>query len=145
MPSWNEVLNSFAGQPDNDKAAWLHTQQTQALTEVGRLRGGRNVIFYASAFLQKPQAPAQNIQITANVATAHVWAPILGTIGPALLQEAQNALDYGERMVAQWLEKYMFKGNANAATMAAATARHFNDASVHKSHGRRIDRGEARN
>ena len=83
-------------------------------------------------------------EIRADVTNAHVWAPILATIGPALLQEAQNALTYGEQMVARWLEKYMFNGNPNGHTMAAAAARHFNDASIHKSHGRRIDRDEAR-
>ncbi len=58
-----------------------------------------------------------------NVNAAHLWAPVLGTIGPALLVEAQNALDYGERMAGEWLT--------------------FGDASLHKSHGRRIDRAEA--
>lgn len=79
-----------------------------------------------------------------NAATAHVWYPILQSIGPALLQEAQNALDYGERMVAAWLEKYMFAGQADAKTRAAEIAKHFNAAHTHKSHGRRIDRMEAR-
>ncbi len=83
-------------------------------------------------------------EIKADMALAHVWAPILSTIGPALLQEAQNALAYGEQMVARWLEHYMFRGASDAATKAAATAKHFNDATIHKSHGRRIDRAEAR-
>ena len=254
MPSWNELLDELNAQADNEaKGRWLDTRHNGALADVARLRGGRNVLFYASAFLQKPQAPAPVIQITGeelnafmsvmygmncalgltlilhtpggvtnaaetivsylrskfdyievivpafamsagtmislaadrivmgrqsqlgpidpqfvmggrslsaravvdqferakqeiltNVATAHAWAPILGTIGPALLQEAQNALDYGERMVAQWLEAYMFKGLPGAQAKAAATAQHFNDASTHKSHGRRIDRAEAR-
>jgi hypothetical protein len=83
-------------------------------------------------------------EILADRATAHVWAPILQAVGPALLQEAQNALAYGERMVAQWLERYMFKGRPDAPEDAARAAHHFNDASMHKSHGRRIDRDEAR-
>lgn len=83
-------------------------------------------------------------EILANAAAAGVWFPVLQTIGPALLQEARNALEYGERMVAQWLEKYMFEGKPNAAALAKSAAAHFNDAATHKSHGRRIDRDEVR-
>lgn len=75
---------------------------------------------------------------------AHVWAPVLGSIGPALLQEAQNALDYSERMVARWLAAYMFKERDDADARGEMVARYFNDATQHKSHGRRIDRDEAR-
>lgn len=74
-----------------------------------------------------------------------MWGgPVLQTLGPALLQEAQNALEYGERMVAGWLEQRMFSGDPDAGALATQTASFFNDASMHKSHGRRIDRDEAR-
>lgn len=79
-----------------------------------------------------------------NLGAAHVWAPVLQSMGPALLQEAKYALAYGEQMVAKWLEAGMFKGKQDAALLAQKTAKHFNDASTHKSHGRRIDRDEAR-
>jgi hypothetical protein len=46
-------------------------------------------------------------------------------------------------MVAGWLATSMFKGKSKAADKGAAVARHFNDATTHKSHGRRIDRQEA--
>jgi Serine dehydrogenase proteinase len=78
-----------------------------------------------------------------NVDAAHLWAPVLGTIGPALLVEAQNALDYGERMVGEWLARWMFKGHADPAVDGRRVAHTFGDASLHKSHGRRIDRAEA--
>ena len=55
-----------------------------------------------------------------------------------------NALDYGERMVAKWLENYMFAGKPNAKKLAKNAAAHFNAAASHKSHGRRIDRDEER-
>ena len=84
------------------------------------------------------------IDILNNAAAAGVWFPVLQTIGPALLQDARNALDYGEQMVAQWLEQYMFHGKSNAKALAKRVASHFNDAKRHKSHGRRIDRDEAR-
>lgn len=47
-------------------------------------------------------------------------------------------------MVAAWLANYMLAGNPNGMQMGKTVAAHFNDASSHKSHGRRIDRDEAR-
>lgn len=102
--------------------------------------GGR----FASAQAIVDQFQVARSEILAHPAAAHVWAPILTHLGPSLLIDATNALEYGERMVAQWLEKRMFAGKPNAAAMAKATARHFNDAGLHKNHGRRIDRLEAR-
>jgi hypothetical protein len=62
-----------------------------------------------------------------------------------LIQEAENALAYGQRMVKQWLVRGMFSSNKkHAARLASKAAKYFNDASKHKSHGRRIDREEAR-
>ncbi|OBG91642.1 hypothetical protein A9X05_11275 [Mycobacterium sp. E3298] len=82
--------------------------------------------------------------VLGNVANAHVWAPIVQSLGPSLLQEAQNALDYSETMVARWLAKAMFKSATDPAAEGNRVAHHFNDATTHKSHGRRIDRDEAR-
>lgn len=76
--------------------------------------------------------------------SAHVWAPILQTIGPSLLNEAENSLAYGEKMVASWLAKGMFAKSENPEAKAASVAAFFNDAAEHKSHGRRIDRDEVR-
>ena len=47
-------------------------------------------------------------------------------------------------MVAQWLAARMFAGAGNASQRADKAAHYFNDASIHKSHGRRIDRTEAK-
>lgn len=79
-----------------------------------------------------------------DLAMAHVWAPVLATIGPALLQEAINALEFSERMVRDWLAAYMFRSHPSRDSQAAMVAAHFNDASKHLSHGRRIDRDECR-
>lgn len=81
-------------------------------------------------------------EILANPANAHVWAPITQSLGPALLQDAQHALDYSEEMVARWLATWMFKGQTDAVKHGKAVAEHFNDATTHKSHGRRIDYAE---
>jgi hypothetical protein len=256
MPSWNDLIEELESQSDQEKAGWVNTRVQQALTEIGQLRGGRNVLFYASGFLQKPQVVGQLLQIThedingfmsciygmdwrkgltlllhtpggvtnatetivaylwskfedfevviptyamsagtmiglaanrlimgrqsqlgpidpqmpiqqrfvsaqaivdqfdrakadvlGNRDLAHVWAPILQSLGPALLQEARNALDYAESIVAGWLERRMFAEEKRPRVRrrkAERTARYFNDAATHKSHGRRIDREEAR-
>ena len=65
MPSWNELLEELERQPsDPAKNDWIRTKQSNALAEISRLREGRNVIFYASAFLQKPQLPPDSLQLT---------------------------------------------------------------------------------
>lgn len=255
MPSWNDLLSELESQEsDSKKLAWLVGRQQQALQDIARLRGDRNVLSYASAFLQKNYVPSPWISLTheeingfmstiygmtwnkgltlllhtpgggvnaaetvvsylrtkfsdvevvvpayamsagtmislsadrillgrqsqlgpidpqlpvgdnrfvsaraivdqfemakkqvlANREVALAWAPVLQSLGPALLQEALFALAYGEQMVARWLAQYMLKHSRNKQRRAKAVAKHFNDAAKHKSHGRRIDRDEAR-
>lgn len=83
-------------------------------------------------------------EIHGDVATAHAWAPVLQSLGPSLLQEAQNALDYSEEIVAKWLKSYMFGEATDGEDKGKTVAGYFNAASLHKSHGRRIGRDEAR-
>lgn len=84
-------------------------------------------------------------EIVGNPAAASAWVPILQSMGPALLVDARNALSYSESIVKEWLKKWMFAQDQKAALKATTAARHFNDANIHLSHGRRIDRDEARN
>jgi hypothetical protein len=261
VPSWDKLLEQFLAQPVAARPQWLLAQQAAALQAVSKLRGGRNVILYGSAFLQKPQAPVQYLTINhedlngfmtsvhemdcslgltlmlhtpggvtnaaesvvaylrskfthievivptlamsagtmislsserivmgrqsqlgpidpqipaggrmvsaqavveqfeqarreitgdpvtgqkGNLDAAHLWAPVLQSVGPSLLLEAQNALAYGESMVARWLTTCMFAADPPEADAGKKAAKHFNDATTHKSHGRRIDRNEAR-
>lgn len=60
MPSWNDLLNEFEKQPGE----FLRLKLQESLNQISKLRGGRNVIFYTSAFLQKPEVPPALIQIT---------------------------------------------------------------------------------
>lgn len=254
MPSWNDLLAEVERLPDAEAGPWLVERQASILSEIGKLRGDRNVLLYASTFLQKPLVPSVLYQINyedingfmsgiygmdwnkgltlilhtpggigsaaeaivsylwskfsdievivptyamsagtmislaanrivmgrqsqlgpidpqmptgngrvvsaraivdqfnqakseilADKNSVAVWAPILQSLGPALLQEAQYALDYGEGMVGQWLARRMLASQPNADALGKAIAKHFNDAGMHKSHGRRIDRDEAR-
>lgn len=83
-------------------------------------------------------------EIVADRDASLVWAPVLREIGPALLQEALNALHYSERMVGQWLGRHMLAGQPDSDATGKRIAAFFNDAANHKSHGHRIDRDEAR-
>jgi ATP-dependent protease ClpP protease subunit len=102
--------------------------------------GGRTV----SARAVVDQFERAREELSKDLNQAHLWAPVLQSLGPSVLQEAQNALDYGERLVKDWLETRMFRGQANADELSTSTAAYFNQASLHKSHGKRIDREEAR-
>jgi hypothetical protein len=249
MPSWNELLSQL----DNVQQDWWNNKLNQSLSAVGKLRGNRNVLFYASGFLQKPTAHPQLLQIThedingfmsvmygmdwshgltlllhtpggignavetivdylwqkfpdfevivpvfamsagtmmslastkiimgrqsqlgpidpqlpiggrfvsaqsvvdqftrarreilRNSAMATVWFPIQQSIGSAGLQEARNAIAYAKKMVAQWLQAHMFADHEDPEGSAERTVKFFSDVSRHRSHGRRINRAEAR-
>lgn len=253
MPSWGELVTDFQKQPEPSRSNWLSDELVARLKRISALRNNRHVLFYTSAFLQKPAIPgnfialmpedingimaalhgmnwgrgltlvlhtpggdigaAQTIaaylhskfeyiecivptfamsagtmialgcdriimgrqsqlgpidaqlnlggrQISAGAVraqfdsakteilgdqrAAHVWAPILQSLGPSLYQEALYALDYGQSMVTEWLAKRMFRGRSTAESDAKRVAQYFNATSNHKYHGRRIDREEAR-
>lgn len=253
MPTWNQLLGDFEAVAPEARGVWMIEQFGEGLARISELRGGKNVVVYGSAFLQKQDVPASFVSIThedlnglmavikgmqfkdgltlilhtpggvtnateslvdylrakfpaievivptfamsagtmvsmaadriimghhsqlgpidpqiptvagrsysaqtivdqfdaakADIAGdpifAHAWAPVLASLGPALLKESANALAYSEKMVANWLEKYMLAGTADAAVRSAEIAKYFADNSHHKSHGRRIGRDEA--
>ena len=82
-------------------------------------------------------------EIAQDKTAAAAWAPILATIGPSLIQSAQNALDCGQQMVEKWLTAYLFSNLDNPEAKAKGVASYFNDEDVHLNHGRRIGAGEA--
>ena len=81
--------------------------------------------------------------ISGNPVLAHAWAPVLRSFGPALLQEAQRSIQYGQTLVRDWLCQYMFSELDDAEAVSGRVAKHFGG-NQHGSHGRRIDRDEAR-
>jgi ClpP class serine protease len=83
-------------------------------------------------------------EILKDPKVAPVWYPILQSIGPALIQEAKNAIGYSQRMVENWMKLRMFKADEHREKKAKQIAKFFRDASVHLSHGRRISREEAK-
>ena len=81
--------------------------------------------------------------ISNNPTLAHAWAPVLRSFGPALLQEARKSIAYGQSLVTDWLQNYMFSKHSNSIQLAEDVAEHFGG-DAHGSHGRRINRDEAR-
>lgn len=81
--------------------------------------------------------------ILKDVSAAHAWAPILQSMGPSLVRAAEDALAYSEEIVANWLKQWMLAGEPDPLANGQQVAHFFNDASTHKSHGRRIGRAEA--
>lgn len=99
---------------------------------------------YTSALAIKNQFLRAQNEILENKGNAHVWAPALASLGPALLQEAENAINYGEGVVKNWLLKNMFKDKDNKEELAAKAAEYFSQCEKNTSHGRRINRDEVR-
>lgn len=73
------------------------------------------------------QAPAQAIidqfekaqeLIAGNPRMLAPWIPILKQYGPALYQEAKNAIEFSKKLVKEWLISYMFKGDARGEEKA---------------------------
>jgi len=64
MASWNEILSEIQKLNPQATAEYLDKLMIDSLNRVSALRENRNVIFYASAFLQKPQLDPMSIQMT---------------------------------------------------------------------------------
>lgn len=67
-----------------------------------------------------------------------VWGPILGSMGPALLVQCQNAKELARGVVTNLLNEYMFAGDPTGTAKAQGIATALNDHSRWLSHGRRI-------
>lgn len=77
--------------------------------------------------------------IQKDVLNAHLWHPVLASMGPSLIIEAEKALDYSKELVSKWLQARMFQGDENAAESAERVAAFFNAETdeIHM-HGQRI-------
>jgi len=64
MAAWNEILDEIQKLNPQAMAQYLDELMIDSLKRISKIRNDRNVIFYASAFLQKPQIDPTMIQIT---------------------------------------------------------------------------------
>lgn len=70
------------------------------------------------------------------------WVPILSILGPSLLVDCQHAIDSANKLVSDWLKTYMFAGEADAGSRAAAVSEYLSDHATFKSHGRPVKIGD---
>jgi hypothetical protein len=66
------------------------------------------------------------------------WMPILRSYAPGLLAQCKAAEDLAERMVSQWLERYMLASDPEGKDKAKRAAKWFGDYSYFRSHSRRV-------
>lgn len=102
----------------------------------------------ASALAIVDQFKMAREEILHNPNSAHLWAPVLGQLGPSLLQDALDVTEYSKQIVKKWLETGMLSDSDNPSELAQSVANHFNDGHADqekriRNHGRRIDRNEA--
>jgi len=72
------------------------------------------------------------------------WLPILEQYGPALLIQCEDAIALSKKYVSDWLARFMFHGQPDAAVTATTIAERLSDHTTFKSHGHHINRDEAR-
>ncbi len=100
-----------------------------------------NLSFSAHSVIDRFEEAKRNI--SENPVLAHAWAPVLRSFGPALLQEARKSISCGQRLVMEWLQRYMFAEYSDPLQATREVSEYFGG-DRHGSHGRRIDRDEAR-
>lgn len=83
-------------------------------------REGISIVSPAQAILDQFEAAKKEIADKPNLLPA--WIPILNQYGPSLIAECHNATELATNLVATWLERYMFAGQADAATKAKRIA-----------------------
>ncbi len=77
--------------------------------------------------------------IEKNITLAHLWAPILQSMGPSLIIDAEKALEYSKSLVSTWLQKRMFREDNDSQKKSKEVADHVNaDSESVYVHGQRI-------
>ena len=101
--------------------------------------------FYPARAIQETFKRAEK-DITSNIQLAHLWAPILQSMGPSLILEAERSLSYSGELVKKWLKKRMLKAKQN---IVDEVVKYFNaekttDGQQIHVHGQRIGREKLR-
>lgn len=101
-----------------------------------------NTLVPASALVKQFQRISD--ECAADPARLSAWLPTLQQYWPGLLEICTNADELARSLVEQWLSAYMCHGEADGDVKATRIAGYFADSNLHKSHGKGIDRDEAR-
>lgn len=83
-------------------------------------------------------------EIAANPQTLGAWLPVLQQYTPGLLQQCEMGERLARRLVAEWLENFMFAGREDARAHAEMVAGFFADYERHQSHSLGIRREQCR-
>lgn len=94
----------------------------------------------ADAILAQFKEAAKDIQ--ENPERLSIWVPILAQMGPSLLVECTNAKTLSQKLVNEWLEKYMFSGDTDAQGKATKISSHLADHNNFLSHSKRVSMSE---
>ncbi len=80
--------------------------------------------------------------IKSNPASAPLWQAIISKYHPTFLGNCKNSIDWSEKLVDEWLNRNMCKGNPALAT---AIIKEFSDHHINKSHARHISTEKCKN
>lgn len=83
-------------------------------------------------------------ETSADPSRLSAWLPTLQQYSPGLLEICKDADKLGRSLVEQWVARWMLAGDPDGPQRAKKIADYFADADLHKSHGKAIDRDEAR-
>ncbi len=103
-------------------------------------REGNPVVSPAHAILDQFDWATNDIKDNPN--HLPVWMPILNQYGPSLLVECHAAIALAERLVAGWLERYMFGGEPDCRKKGRRIAGFLSAYKEHLSHRRAIGMGQ---
>jgi len=67
-----------------------------------------------------------------------VWGPILANLAPSLLVDCRHAIALSEKLVEEWLQKYMFANDPHADLKAREIVGFLSNHAYFKSHARRV-------
>ena len=150
MPTWSEILGELRASEQNGIVDFdgIRRKYLKRLHEHTQ----RDVILYASGWLQNEDAPALRTSIVddtakkecADPAKLAAWLPMLSQFGPDLLERCETALKLSKELVHQWLETYMFAGHDDGPTRAQDIANWLADHKHFKSHSRHLPRAKLR-
>ncbi len=97
--------------------------------------GGVTTVAPAQAILDQFQLALEDCEDPKKLGA---WLPILPQYGPALLVQCDEALDLAERLVADWLARWMLPSGPRSKRKATRIAKALADHGKFKSHGRPI-------
>lgn len=80
---------------------------------------------YSARAIQETFHKAKD-DIQSDVKLGHLWAPILQSMGPSLILEAEKVLSYSQELVEKWLNERMFNDEKEREKTISNIAKYFN-------------------